>query len=442
VALFRLWTLQGTHDLSAAGDAWLLALALAVVALWIGLDHLRAGAGAELEPMAVSILALYALLTLALAFALSRGTRPRIPYRSALCIVVGLLPVLLAVGFAIHLKLEGRAALAAGALLCLYALIYLANALRRLTGRFQALAVLLAIAFLGVLYPLSEINDLNPWLWSPASTSADESDVPASTAESLLFDEREQIDESVDAMGPVMGNGPAVFFVGFAGVAEQHVFAEEIKLAARVVDARFSTADHQVLLINDHRDLDTYPIATSSGLRYALRAVAEKMRPDRDILFLALSSHGSPDPSLAVSHSGLELEQLSDEDLETALRESGIKRRIIVISACYAGAFIEPLENPDTIVITAAAADRTSFGCADDRDLTYFGEAFYRDALPAAATLQEAFEKAKAAIAAREREEHETPSEPQAFFGQELASVLDRHPMRVEPAGMELRAAR
>ena len=43
------------------------------------------------------------------------------------------------------------------------------------------------------------------------------------------------------------------------------------------------------------------------------------------------------------------------------------------------------------MLITAAAADKTSFGCSDDRDLTYFGEAFYRDALPKAKNLQEAF---------------------------------------------------
>src|SRR5580658_2062372 len=77
VALFHLWTLQGARDLPTAGDGWLLGLALAVLALWIVLDHLRAGAGAQLEPMAVPILALYALLALALAFALSRVTRPR-----------------------------------------------------------------------------------------------------------------------------------------------------------------------------------------------------------------------------------------------------------------------------------------------------------------------------------------------------------------------------
>ena len=76
------------------------------------------------------------------------------------------------------------------------------------------------------------------------------------------------------------------------------------------------------------------------------------------------------------------------------------------------------------MLITAAAADRTSFGCSDDRDLTYFGEAFYRDALPAARSLRDAFDAANAAITARERREHVTPSNPQANFGKAMEEKL------------------
>ena len=118
------------------------------------------------------------------------------------------------------------------------------------------------------------------------------------------------------------------------------------------------------------------------------------------------------------------LQQLTGENLSAALKASGIKRRIIVISACHAGAFIPALKNPDTIIITAAAADKTSFGCSDDRDLTYFGEAFYRDALPKAKSLEEAFTQAKDAIALRETQEHQKASDPQGYFGSDLQRDL------------------
>jgi hypothetical protein len=179
-----------------------------------------------------------------------------------------------------------------------------------------------------------------------------------------------------------------------------------------------------VSLINDQRDLERAPLATVSGLRYALRALGRRMNLDQDVLFLSISSHGADDPAVIVSNSQLPLNDLTDEDLADALRDSGIQWRVIIISACYAGGFIDRLRDPKTIVIAAAAANRTSFGCSNDRDLTYFGEAFYRDALPTARSLRGAFEVAKAAIAAREHLEHVAPSDPQAYFGAKLEAKL------------------
>jgi hypothetical protein len=442
---FRLLSLRRRIDdiPRVATDGAVMACALVSLVLWIGLDYRRAGPGAQFEPTAVAIVALYVCAVLGIAFALARSLRPRVDFRCVLFVLAALLPAVIAAGFVIDARWDGVASRVACALLVLYGIAYLANAARMLSGAFQPRAALVLVAALAALLPFGRSTDLSPWLWTPpASDEANDSQLSPLVAESLLFDERAQIDEVVDAMHPDLGGAPAVYFVGFAGVAEEHVFAEEIKLAARVVDDRFATAGHQLLLVNDRRDIDTYPIATASGLAYALKAIAEKMNPDRDILFLAISSHGADDASLSVSSGGLPLEQLSDEDLASALKDSGIKRRIIVISACYAGAFIRPLEDPDTIVIVAAAPDRTSFGCSDDRDMTYFGEAFYRDALPRARTLQDAFSTAKAAIAERERQEHETPSQPQAYFGTQISAVLERNPMRIEPRGIELHAGR
>src|SRR6187402_1059368 len=96
---------------------------------------------------------------------------------------------------------------------------------------------------------------------------------------------------------------------------------------------------------------------------------------------------------------------LDAKDLAQMLRESGIRWRVIVVSACFSGTFVKPLADNHTIVITAAAKNRTSFGCSDQRDLTYFGEAFYRDAMPHATYLRTAFEVARKEIRERERAE-------------------------------------
>ena len=64
------------------------------------------------------------------------------------------------------------------------------------------------------------------------------------------------------------------------------------------------------------------------------------------------------------------------------LDASGIRWRIVVISACYAGGFIAALSDPHTVVMAAAAPDRTSFGCSTDSEMTFFTEALFKQALP------------------------------------------------------------
>jgi hypothetical protein len=191
-----------------------------------------------------------------------------------------------------------------------------------------------------------------------------------------------------------------------------------------VLGQRYGIGDRRLSLINDERQLRGAPLASVSGLDYALEGLGDRMDPERDVLFLAISSHGSPDPAIAVSNAQFPFVDLTPEELAAALHDARIRWRVVVISACYAGGFIDALKNPQTIVITAAAADRTSFGCSNDRDLTYFGEAFYRDALPAAASLRDAFDAARKALAEREAREHVTPSEPQAYFGTALEARL------------------
>jgi hypothetical protein len=208
-----------------------------------------------------------------------------------------------------------------------------------------------------------------------------------------------------------------VYFLGFAGVGEQRVFAEEIKLAAQRVGERYGSSKRSVLLLNDRRDLTTWPLASASSLRYSLREIARVMNRDEDVLFLALSSHGSRSAGIIVSNTGMVEQGLNARTISRLLEESGIRWRVVIVSACFSGSFVKPLANNHTIVITAAAKSRTSFGCSDERDLTYFGEAFYRDALAHSTQLRVAFEAARRDIREREQAEYFMPSQPQGFFG-------------------------
>jgi hypothetical protein len=155
------------------------------------------------------------------------------------------------------------------------------------------------------------------------------------------------------------------------------------------------------------------------------------------VLFLALSSHGSRGV-ISISNTGMTEQGLSARTLAKLLEESGIRWRVVVVSACFSGAFVKPLADNHTIVITAAAKNRTSFGCSDQRDLTYFGEAFYRDAMPHSTYLRVTFEAARTDIRQRELAENFVPSQPQGVFGllmeEKLRAIEQAHaPLRLRP---------
>jgi len=227
------------------------------------------------------------------------------------------------------------------------------------------------------------------------------------------------IDETVAAIALHSAPGAQLYFLGFAAYGDERVFAEEIDLAERRVAERYGSAARSLRLVNDHRDAERYPFATVASLKYALDALGRVMDPD-DVLFLALSSHGSHDATIEISNPGIRSDTLSARQLAEALDHAGIRWRVIVISACYSGSFLKELTDERTIVLTAAAWNKPSFGCSDDRHLTYFGEGFYRDALPGAHDLREAFERTSREITKREEAEQRVPSEPQAHFGVEL----------------------
>jgi hypothetical protein len=145
--------------------------------------------------------------------------------------------------------------------------------------------------------------------------------------------QRDLIDAQIAGFPAEAGERGRVFFVGFAGYGEERVFAEEIKLAARVVGEKYGSAQRSVLLLNDRRDRTTWPLASASSLRYSLKALARVMNHEDDVLFLTLSSHGSRDATIEVSNEGMTPQTLSAQALTDALAESGIRWKVIVISA-------------------------------------------------------------------------------------------------------------
>nr|WP_246505238.1 C13 family peptidase [Coralloluteibacterium stylophorae] len=150
------------------------------------------------------------------------------------------------------------------------------------------------------------------------------------------------------------------------------------------------------------------------------------MDVDEDILLLFATSHGSADHRLYVDLPPLPLAQVSPRMLREALDEAGIRWRVVVVSACFSGGFVDALAAPRTLVITAARADRSSFGCGAEADITWFGDAFLVHGLNRTSSLPEAFRIAREQVAAWEAREGETPSEPQYVAGRRIEAHLAR----------------
>jgi hypothetical protein len=419
-------TLRPGKAAAGAPSDWAVAgFTVGSLVLWLVLDRLRYGKDAEFVPYDAPGFAWYMLPFLLAAWLASRITRPRVEFRNILFLLVVAAPVLTGCSFLLGHNVPGKLFTAATVALVVYAIAYLEVGLGALAGRRQHPAATAIIAIALVFVALNSALFDSPTLWTEPEPDTADAEKQAEKAEDLLISQGPRIEAEVGRVTAAAPDRAGVFFVGFAGVGRQRVFADEIKLAAQRISDRYDSAQRLVFLLNDRRDLETHPLATVEGLKLALQDVAARMDVEKDVLFLSLSSHGSDDPSLSVSNTGVSLRDLYGSDLADALRGSGIKWKIIVISACHAGAFIDSLRDDNSVIFAAAAGDRTSFGCSDDRELTYFGAAFYRDALPRSATLQEAFSRAQADIASREEREHIRASNPQAFIGPAMRKKLD-----------------
>jgi hypothetical protein len=137
------------------------------------------------------------------------------------------------------------------------------------------------------------------------------------------------------------------------------------------------------------------------------------MDRDNDILFLLLTSHGSEDHLLYVAMDPLPLDWIAPEDLADIFAKAKIRYKVIVISACYSGGFIDALKDENTMIVTAARADRSSFGCGSDSPITDFGRAFFVNGLNHNDTFAGAFSEASKLVDAWETRDGDAHSVPQ-----------------------------
>ena len=248
--------------------------------------------------------------------------------------------------------------------------------------------------------------------WQMGSLDGGKDARPTADVETAIYTQRKLLD---DTLAGIAANDPSkteMYVLAVAGDGSQEVFRREVEFVRKQFADRFGTGERTVALINSRTTLATAPMATVTSIAEAVKAIAAKMDRENDILFVYLSSHGSPELGLYLNQSSIQMRSLGAKSLAAILKENGIRWKVVVVSACYAGGFIYPLRDDGTMVIAAARSDRKSFGCADENDFTYFGEAYFRDALPQSTSFAEAFEKAKTIVEKREAEQQPKGAKP------------------------------
>jgi Peptidase C13 family len=205
---------------------------------------------------------------------------------------------------------------------------------------------------------------------------------------------------------------PPITAVLAAGDASIPVFDDAIEYFRDLLNGR-AVAGSDVRLLSARRQR---PADEELSALPTLEARLQAMKPAAGGSCLVyLTSHGGPDQGLwlAASKTGL-----MPADLDRALDAGcGGVPTVVIVSACYSGQFLAaPVTRPNRIILTAARADRTSFGCGAGFAFTYFDECLL-GALPGAGDWREVYARITGCVAQRERQIGAVASEPQAFFG-------------------------
>ncbi|WP_247254603.1 C13 family peptidase [Pseudomonas moorei] len=218
-----------------------------------------------------------------------------------------------------------------------------------------------------------------------------------------------------EALNNVPASTPAVelYTLTLGGDGKQSVFLRESDYVANMLASRFG-AFGQIRLVNHRDHLVDRPMATRENLRRAAITLAERSGPE-DLIFIYLTSHGTSEHELVLDQPRMELADLPPDELAAILAPLKNRDKIIVISSCYSGGFIPALKDERTLIMTASRADRVSFGCSEEANFTYFGDALFAQALNQTDDLEQAFKLAKATVAERELADNFEASEPQIW---------------------------
>ena len=205
------------------------------------------------------------------------------------------------------------------------------------------------------------------------------------------------------------------------------VFEREATQAEAIMRPHFGAEGRSIVLAAGGMGPRTYPEPTPNNIAAAIGQVGSLIDPNEDLVIIFLTSHGAPDGTAAIREHNRMFGGLRPVHLAQMLQAANIRNRVVIVSACFSGAFIAPLADDNTIVLTAAQQDRSSFGCRPENEWTFFGDALFNHAMRGGDNLIQGFDNAKRLIERWEREQNLSPaSNPQRYVGPHAEQMLRR----------------
>lgn len=296
----------------------------------------------------------------------------------------------------------------------------LAPALSRRTAGVSMLGVALLVAP-GIWYPRNH-------LWIPAEATETRNEVNekyfALADEKGFYAQHDALQRALSALLPERPGIIDLYTLTAGLYASEDVFMKEVKFIDALMRQRFDAEGRSLVLVNNPKTVHELPLATATSLSAALKHIGGLMNREEDVLVLYVSSHGSDKHDLSVDFWPLRLKPINPAALKRALDASQIKWKVLVVSACYSGGFVAPLQDENTLIITASSATKTSFGCGNESDATYLAKALFDEALRKTYSFETAFAQARETILLREQTEKHEPSDPQIFVGAAIREKL------------------
>lgn len=145
-----------------------------------------------------------------------------------------------------------------------------------------------------------------------------------------------------------------------------------------------------------------------------------------DIVVVMLTSHGSPGLMAIKTTPNGPIAGVTADGLAEFLAPLSNDRQILILQACFSGSLINDLRSPNRIIMTAAAADRSSFGCNPDSDNTWFIKSMTRAMAEVGAqggSWEQVFARTRALVTADEAAVGVPASNPQRFVGANMRDV-------------------